>query len=546
MLSENEFRVIGPPGTGKTTYLSSQVTRAIEAGRRPLVTSLTRAAAFEIGSRIEVGWDFAEDQVGTLHGHCFRALGCPELISKAEHVESWNEYIGDSNPAWELSPGAFVANHNDDAGRAKAAIGDSLFHAYSIFRAKLVSESLWPIEIHGFASKFEEWKRLTKLLDFTDLVAHCLRDVSTAPFTPDVIFVDEAQDHDRLELALVRKWATGVDQLIVCGDPDQNLYEFRGAEPEAFYAHEIPQSHYRILSQSYRVPKSVHAVSMEMIRRDGDRREVDYQPRDFAGEARRLWVRLRQCHEIVAEAMTHVERGKSVMVLATCEYMLGGLIKHLRDAGLPFHNPYAPNRGGFNPLGDRNGVTSPQRLLAFLRSSPQHYGEAARRWTWAELNCWADPLSLVGFLKHGAKKKLEELATKKGDVMIDGAGLRELLDPKGAAELQAIEGDPLGWFRGRLNASRRKAFDFPFAVIERRGVKALTEKPQIILGTIHSVKGGEADVVMLFPDLSPEGADTLGRNPASIYRAFYVGMTRAKETLLLGQNSSSMAIRWKD
>lgn len=546
MSPENEYRVIGPPGTGKTTYLSAQVKRAIEAGRRPLITSLTRAAAFEIGQRIEVGWDFAEDQVGTLHGHCFRALGCPELISKEEHVQNWNEYIGDVNPAWELSAGAFVANRSgEDEGRSRPGSGDALFVAYCGLRAKLISENLWPIEIRGFAAKFEEWKRLAKLLDFTDLISHSLRDVSTAPYDPDVIFVDEAQDHDRLELALVRKWAKGVDQLIVCGDPDQNLYEFRGAEPEAFYAHEIPENHYRILSQSYRVPRSVHAASMEMIGRDQNRRVVEYQPRDYGGETRRLFKKLRQCHEIAAEAMEHVERGKSVMILATCEYMLGGLIKHLRDAGLPFHNPYSPNRGGFNPLGDRAGVTSPQRLLAFLRASAKHYGPDARRWTWAELNCWADPLSVAGFLKHGAKKRLEELAHSKGEAVIDGPGFRELLDPTaGPAQLAEIEADPLGWYRRRINNSRKKAFDFPFAVIERRGVRALTDTPKIILGTIHSVKGGEADVVILFPDLSPEGADTLGRNPASIYRAFYVGMTRARETLLLGQNSSSMAIRW--
>lgn len=558
MTESNEFRVIGPPGTGKTTYLSGQVKRAIEADRRPLITSLTRAAAVEIAGRLDFrpadspgedfdsstpSYPFSDEQVGTLHAHCFRSLGCPQMIAKVEHTDDWNKFIAKLNPAWELSPSAFVNNH--DEGRQRAGMGDGLYATYSSLRAKMVSDSLWPIEIRGFAEKFREWKTLSGLFDFTDLVETCLRDVPQAPFNPDVIFVDEAQDHDRLELALVRKWAAGVDRLIIGGDPDQNLYEFRGAEPEAFYAHEIPENQYIVLKQSFRVPVAVHAEAMKMIQRIENRRPVEYLPTAERGEVRRAWIRVRDQHKIVAQAQEFADAGKTVMILASCEYMLAGLIKFLREAGIPFHNPYAPNRGNFNPLGDRNGVTSPQRLMSFLRCSEKHFGADARLWTWSELNAWADPLSLDGFMARGAKKKLESLASIRGEAIVDVQQLRPLLHPEtGMAELQELTGNPLGWYRRHLNGSRKKAFDFPFAVIDRKGVRGLTEKPRIMLGTIHSVKGGEADVVMVFPDLSPEGCETYSHSAASIYRSFYVAMTRAKETLLLCQNSSSMAIRW--
>jgi ATP-dependent exoDNAse (exonuclease V) beta subunit len=59
------------------------------------------------------------------------------------------------------------------------------------------------------------------------------------------------------------------------------------------------------------------------------------------------------------------------------------------------------------------------------------------------------------------------------------------------------------------------------------------------------VKGGEADVVFLFPDLSPAG-DVLYQKygPArdSVIRLFYVGMTRARHTLYICQKESSMAV----
>lgn len=544
MKAENEYRVIGPPGTGKTTYLSQQVARAVDAGRRPLITSLTRAAAVEIGSRIEVGWDFSGDQIGTLHSHCFRALSCPQLISKAEHIDDWNKYAKPLNPAWELSLGAFVSNKAEE-GQQRAALGDSLYAVYNIFRAKLTPVELWPIEVQAFARKFREWRLLAKVSDFTDLVETAVKEQVPVPMGADVIFVDEAQDHDRLELSLVRRWAEEVDQLIVCGDPDQNLYEFRGAEPEAFYDHEIPESHYIVLKQSYRVPAAAHEEAMRMIGRVPDRRPVEYLPREERGKCDRLWVQQKNPHQVVEFAQEIAAQGRSVMLLASCEYMLMGIIKFMRDAGVPFHNPYAPSRGQFNPLGDRAGISSPQRLLALLRCDERFYGEDARRWTWSEFNAWLDPIAVEGLLVRGAKKKVEDIAAKSGEAVVDLTRLRELLDPAtGMDELRKVQENPLGWFSARLNKSRAKAFDFPLAVIERRGVRALTERPQIIVGTIHSVKGGQADVVVLFPDLSPQGVDTLSRNPASIYRSFYVGMTRAREELYLAQNSSGAAIRW--
>jgi len=86
---------------------------------------------------------------------------------------------------------------------------------------------------------------------------------------------------------------------------------------------------------------------------------------------------------------------------------------------------------------------------------------------------------------------------------------------------------------------------FPLAVAHARGPSALEEPPRVTVGTIHSVKGGEADVVFLFPDLSPAG-DTayLRHGPPrdSVIRLFYVGMTRARHTLYVCQRESSMAI----
>ena len=62
-------------------------------------------------------------------------------------------------------------------------------------------------------------------------------------------------------------------------------------------------------------------------------------------------------------------------------------------------------------------------------------------------------------------------------------------------------------------------------------------RPKIIVGTIHSVKGGEADVVYLLPDLSWATRRDIEDNGLdasdAVVRMAYVGMTRARQKLVL-------------
>jgi superfamily I DNA/RNA helicase len=69
--------------------------------------------------------------------------------------------------------------------------------------------------------------------------------------------------------------------------------------------------------------------------------------------------------------------------------------------------------------------------------------------------------------------------------------------------------------------------------------------PKVVVGTIHSVKGGQADVVYLFPDLSQGGDAQYNRGGAardSVIRVFYVGLTRVREKLYICGRESNMAV----
>ena len=77
----NEYRIIGPPGTGKTRSATLHIRRAVDRfGCNSVVaTSFTRAAAIELAGR---DTPLDPDRIGTLHSFCFDALGKP-LIAEA-------------------------------------------------------------------------------------------------------------------------------------------------------------------------------------------------------------------------------------------------------------------------------------------------------------------------------------------------------------------------------------------------------------------------------------------------------------------------------
>ena len=72
----------------------------------------------------------------------------------------------------------------------------------------------------------------------------------------------------------------------------------------------------------------------------------------------------------------------------------------------------------------------------------------------------------------------------------------------------------------------------------RNNIK-ISHTPKIQLSTIHSVKGGEADNVVLLPDMSQRAYTGYQNAADSEHRVFYVGVTRARKSLTLIYPSTS-------
>lgn len=533
-----ELQIVGPPGTGKTTTLARLVERGVEeyGDGAVVVTSLTKAAASEIASR---GLRIPREHAGTLHSLCYRRIGAPPLVYKK--IKDWNN----ENSAYRMEGEDSSPDHDTEAQRPNPKTkGDELRQTYDLLRHRMLPSELMPAHVKPFATAWEGFKRATGTIDFTDMISMALDDVPTAPGAPDAILADEVQDYSRLETALLRKWGAQARTLVLAGDADQAIYEWRGADPAVFVEHDVGDRR-RVLTQSYRVPRAVHAVASAWVKRIRNRIDAEYLPRDEDGEVRAdSFVRWKYPESFLPKLERWHAAGESVIVAATCDYMLAPTLAVLRREGLPFSNPWRRANGAWNPLAQRRGATAmADRLLAFLRPDVAVWAAEARMWDAEDLRAWTSVLRAEGVLRRGAKAEIDRLGTAAG-VEVDIGELHRWFEPD--AFDRAMDTDIDWWVRSML-AARQQAARFPVAVLKRRGVNGLAAEPVIHAGTIHSFKGAEADHVVLFPDLSPAGARQWQGAEAdrdAVRRLVYVGMTRARQTLTLAGPSSPLAVSW--
>jgi DNA helicase-2/ATP-dependent DNA helicase PcrA len=531
----SEYRIFGPPGTGKTTNLSRQILRAVErfGDGSVLVTSFSRAAAAELA-----GYEFPirPGSVGTLHSHCWHGLGRPEIAEA--HVEEWNQ----QNPYLRITPvkrdKKLDGEHSDEEPSEDVRSGDYYLGELNRSRGMMLAPDVWPAALREFAVKWSRYKTSHRLLDFCDLIENARREIRIAPTRPEVIFVDEAQDLNPMQLALVRSWGENAQYFILATDDDQTIYSWCGATPDAVLSPEIPEDHKIILKESHRLPRRVHARANWLIHQVSRRQEKLYNPRPADGVCLHVSQGTYKAPDywIIKAVMQHVEKGQTVMLLVSCAYMLHPVIAVLRKWGMPFHNPYRKSNGFWNPLRPGSKGSAVNRILSLLRHDS---------WTHRDLKLWTEWLNPIGVLKPGAKA-LIEASDHSLPVMTER--LRELFDNAALHSLLAAYGDSrklLHWWCDHIGPDFHARIQFPLAVSIVGGARALEEAPQVTVGTIHSVKGGEADVVFLFPDLSKAGDVAYQRHGPrrdAVIRLFYVGMTRARETLYICQRDSSMAV----
>lgn len=558
--SPKEFRVIGPPGTGKTTDLAERVAKLVADGVKPadiIAVSFTRATAAEITSR---GTAIPRENVSTLHAMGKRALASGNDIAETK-IPDWNKEMGSG-----FSLSYFGTDLDDPMGSENGGItrgvADDVFNQYMILRAKLIPSSSWPMNVRNFARKWEQWKRTNNFDDFQDFIEKPYLQQIPPPGNPRFGFFDEFQDFTAAEARLVRYWGDAyLERYTISGDPDQCLYSFKGSSAHNLTNPPLPPEQRTILPQSYRIPAAVQREAEGWIQQIKNREPKEYRPRDEEGEVRRLYVEKPEMMDPANEAKMYtwmdpgaylndaiehyLPHGKRVMFLASCSYMLEPLETLLRERGIPFHNPYRSTKPAWNPLGKpQSGMNGSERLLAYLRISHDVWGDGGTRiWTIDDYIKWASQLKVRGIFRGGdrTKAEIEKFRARMADD--EPERLEESLDTiEHLSKWMTDEGltnalnQDLRWFEDNLlSIGKTNSMTYALKVARMHGGAALMTEPQVILGTIHSVKGGWADCVYLFPDMSRNGymEYSTSYKRDGIIRLFYVAMTRAKESLIL-------------
>ncbi len=497
----NIAKITGPPGTGKTSYAMRQIARDCEHyfPRQIGAISLTNAAVSEIKARISselnVPADDAEN-VRTIHSHCFRLLGLDGKQIADNKIKDFNK----ENPdyAMSLGKGEDFDDMPDMFTARQQQYNDSLFREMQINRNKLLPIEKWADDTQNIYEAWAGWMQDNDFIDYTGMLEGCLQDGLKPDI--DVLYVDEMQDLSRLANSLVMDWVQGCDKGVFIGDADQAIFRFSGAVPESFI--EIKGDFNKVLEKSYRVPPKVHTYAQQIIRQCDNREDVQYSPDDRYGPGDVF-----ECYE------PDLSLPGSHMIISRCNYMVRGWIDWLYHHKTPFHNPYRPDDLFWNPQKTKSWRAIKDYVSLMMGKNIK---------TGALKNI-ASCCIAKNTMKHGAKGKVKKLALGQEHDIFDLAAL-------GFTENFIDTNLPIDDMLKITGKAKDLIIDF-----YNDGDDRLVEQPNVIIGTIHSVKGGEADHVWLDTSLNYHIQKALIENRENVKndeaRVAYVAATRAKKTL---------------
>jgi DNA helicase-2/ATP-dependent DNA helicase PcrA len=312
--------LVAGPGTGKTRTLTHRLAHLVaERGVAPescLAVTFSRRAAAEMEERLAALVPAAAGRmvVATFHGLGFRLL--------AEQAE-----------AAGLAPGFRLATPAERTEIVRELFGVSPSRAdrlaETIGRWRRQREEDNPA-LAGQAAAYEAALASRNLLDFDDLL---LRPLALLRERPDLaalyrqrfghVAIDEYQDVDALQYALIRLLAPPGGNLFAIGDPDQSIYRFRGADVGFFlrFREDWPGARVLYLTRNYRSTRTLVAAACQAIR-----------PGSLVPGRRLVAVRDGAGPRIVIERPAS-DRAEAELVVETLERLLGGTSAFSFDSG---------------------------------------------------------------------------------------------------------------------------------------------------------------------------------------------------------------------
>ena len=278
--------VVAGPGSGKTRVLTQRIAYLIaEEGVRPwqiLAVTFTNKAAKEMQARVKA---LLPDQategimLGTFHSICARILR-----REAEHlpIES-NFVIFDSDDQERIVKNVIrELNINEKLYRPASV------HA-TISRAKneLIRADDYPAltyrdeVVKRVYAEYQKRLIASNAVDFDDILVYTARLLEENPSVRDKyaqrfrhVLVDEFQDTNLAQYALVKELSSFNRNIFCVGDPDQSIYAWRGADYRNIHRFEqdFPDAQTIVLEQNYRSHQNILDVATGVINRARNRK----------------------------------------------------------------------------------------------------------------------------------------------------------------------------------------------------------------------------------------------------------------------------------
>src|SRR6266566_8936212 len=148
---------------------------------------------------------------------------------------------------------------------------------------------------------YEERLHANNALDFDDLMIKAVRLLRDVPEVREkynnwyrYLLVDEYQDTNSLQFALIRLLTEKQQNICVVGDPDQSIYRWRGADITNILKFEehFPSAKVIRLEENYRSTQNILDVASGVIRHNIERKEKALWTQNTAGEKIRYYQAL--------------------------------------------------------------------------------------------------------------------------------------------------------------------------------------------------------------------------------------------------------------
>lgn len=305
--------VVAGPGSGKSRVLTERIKSRVANGVNPKgiwAISYTNNAAKVITDRLEgIKLGFA----GTLHGAMFRLL------------QQHGHQIGYRSGTISIVPEDAVESMlSDVANRLRFKISMKRIKARDSQQARLI----W--------DEYEHTLKRSNLVDFACILRDGLRIVQGGYVEGvEELYVDECQDSSDVDWAIY--WAIPAKAKFLIGDPDQSIFRFRGAHPELLMAAcDAPESTVLTLEQNYRSDIAICRAATALISHNSNRIHKEVAAVSEAGGA----ISARGCKNDGEEAMWvacgigQCPPESSIAILCRTNYLAKTLRDFIRSQGI--------------------------------------------------------------------------------------------------------------------------------------------------------------------------------------------------------------------